>query len=157
MGNGSVVQGGGVQYMTAGTGVQHSEFNPSRDEPVRLLQIWLMPTVRGAKPRYETLDLSPEEKDGKLKLFISEDGRDGSIKTLAPGEVYAATLNGEQTIPFDVRAGRSVFIQVARGSLSVNGEKVEEGDAAMLSEAGPLTLDRGEKAEILLFDLRKVS
>jgi redox-sensitive bicupin YhaK (pirin superfamily) len=155
MGNGSVVEGGGVQYMTAGTGVQHSEFNPSREDPVRLLQVWLMPKVRGATPRYETLDLAPGSKDGKLKLFVSEDGRDGSIKTLAPADVYAATLDAGQEISFASRPGRSLWLQVARGSLRANGETLRQGDALALTEEGELSLTDGEKAEVLLFDLGK--
>lgn len=153
MGNGSVVKAGGVQYMTAGTGVRHSEFNPSETDEVRFLQIWLEPSVRGAEPRYATLDIAAEDKDGKFKLFIAEDGRDGAIRTLAKADVYAATLNGTQMIDFILREGRKAWIQVAQGSLSVNGKDLRRGDALAVLDAGSVTLDRGEDAEVLLFDL----
>ncbi|MEO1040918.1 MAG: pirin family protein [Pseudomonadota bacterium] len=153
MGNGSVVKAGGVQYMTAGTGVRHSEFNPDQDQAVRFLQIWLVPSVTGAKPNYQTLDVSADDKDGKLKLFIAEDGRDGAIKTLAPTDVYAATLNGDQTISYDLPEGRHAWIQVAEGSLTINGESVRRGDGFAVLDPGTITLSQGEDAEILLFDL----
>ncbi|MEM0928531.1 MAG: pirin family protein [Pseudomonadota bacterium] len=153
IGNGSVVRAGGVQYMTAGTGVRHSEFNPSQDEPVRFLQIWLEPAVTGAAPGYQTLDLSAEDKDGKLKLFIAEDGRDGAIETLAPADVYAATLNGDQMVSFDLREGRRAWIQVASGVLTVNGEELRRGDGLAVLDPSEISFKNGEDAEILLFDL----
>jgi len=153
MGNGSVVSAGGVQYMTAGTGVQHSEFNPSREEDVRFLQIWLVPSEDGAKPSYQTLDIAPEDKDGQLKLFIAEDGREGAIKTIAPADVYAATLNGDQSTCFALKEGRRAWIQVAKGSLTVNGEDLRRGDGLAVLDPGEITLSHGEDAEILLFDL----
>ncbi|MEM9838086.1 MAG: pirin family protein [Pseudomonadota bacterium] len=153
MGNGSVVKAGGVQYMTAGTGVQHSEYNPSRDERVRFLQIWLEPKVHGADPRYATLDIQPADKDGKLALFLSEDGRDGSIKTLAGTDAYAATLKGDQRIEFELDAGRKAWLQVAGGSLTVNGENLRRGDGLAFTDAGSIVMEGGEDAEIILFDL----
>ncbi len=153
LGNGSVVSAGGVQYMTAGTGVRHSEFNPSREEAVRFLQIWLVPSVDGAKPSYQTLDIAPEDKDGKLKLFIAEDGREGAIKTIAPADVYAATFNGDQSARFDLKEGRRAWIQVAKGSLTVNGEDLRRGDGFAVLDPGEITLSKGEDAEVLLFDL----
>lgn len=157
MGNGSVVKGGGVQYMTAGTGVRHSEFNPDRDETVHFLQIWLQPAVQGADPRYATLDLSDEDKAGKLKLFIAEDGRDGAIKTLAPTDVYASTLDGDQSVSFELREGRRAYIHVARGSLSVNGQPLTVGDGLAILDPGTLDIGKGDKAEILLFDLAQTN
>ena len=157
MGNGSVVKAGGVQYMTAGTGVRHSEFNPSADEEVRFLQIWLEPSVRGAEPNYQTLDLSTEEKDGKLRLFLSQDGRDGSIKTLAPTEAYAGTFHGDQQAEFLLKDGRSAWIQVAEGSVTVNGQELRRGDGLAVLEPGAITIEKGDGAEVLLFDLEKRS
>lgn len=153
MGNGSVVEAGGVQYMTAGRGVQHSEYNPSSDSRVRFLQIWLEPKVRGADPRYATLDIQPADKEGKLKLFLSEDGRDGSIKTLAGTDAYAATVNGDQRIAFDLAAGRRAWLQVAEGSLTVNGQSLRRGDGLAFTESGSIVMEGGEDAEIILFDL----
>ena len=157
MGNGSQVSAGGIQYMTAGTGVRHSEFNPSPDEPLRILQIWLVPTPRGAEPRYEVRQLTPEEKSGRLALFISEDGRDGSIRTLAPAEVYAGTFDGDQSAAFTLGENRRGWIQVARGRLTVNGEELVEGDGLAVLEPGTLDIRNGEEAEIVLFDLRKLN
>ena len=152
-GTASTVRAGGVQFMTTGSGVSHSEFNASRSEPVHFLQVWLLPDVRGATPRYENLDIAPEEKDGRLRLFLSGAGASGAIRTHAPAEVYAATLRGEQSIDFPLREGRSAWIQVARGSLAVNDLRLEEGDGLAVTRSGLLRLSGGQDAEILLFDL----
>ena len=153
MGHGSTVAAGGVQYMAAGSGVTHSEFNPSETSPVHFLQVWLIPEIRGVAPRYDTLDLTPESKDGKLSLFLSPDGRQGSLKTNADADVYAATLTGTQAINFDVAEGRSAWVQVARGSLFVNDQELRPGDGLAVRTAGALQFARGMDAEILLFDL----
>ena len=105
MGNGSVVSEGGVQYMSAGSGVTHSEFNPSQTDEMRFLQVWLLPEVEDTQPAYGTIDLTLTDKDGKLKLFLSRDGRDGSMTTQADASVYAATLKGDQVITYDLPAG----------------------------------------------------
>ena len=157
MGNGSTVKAGGIQYMTAGSGVMHSEFNPSATDPMKLLQIWLIPATRGAKPRYEVMDLSPEDKDGKLALFISEDGRDGTIRTLAPAEVYAGTFDGDQKASLTLRDGRRGWIQVARGSVHVNGQKLTHGDGLAVLDPGEVAIHDGEDAEIVVFDLKQLS
>lgn len=153
MGNGSIVKAGGVQYMTAGTGVRHSEYNPSRDEEVRFLQIWLEPKVKGVKPSYQTLDITPEEKDGKLALFLSEDGREGSITTIAGTDAYAATLNGDQRIAFDLQQGRKGWLQVAKGSVTANGLGLRRGDGVAFTDPGAIVLENGDDAEVVLFDL----
>lgn len=157
LGTASTVRAGGVQFMTAGSGVAHSEFNGSDSEPVRFLQVWLLPAVRGAEPRYETLDLAPEDKDGRLALFLSQDGRDGSVRTHAPADAYAATLDGPQKASFEVRDGRRAWLQVARGSLDANGVGLSEGDGLAVTEPGLLTLSAGRGAEVLLFDLERLS
>lgn len=153
MGNGSIVPAGGVQYMSAGSGVIHSEFNPSATERVRLLQIWLLPNVMGETPQYDTLQIADADKDGRLKLFLSPDGRDGSIQFKANADIYAATLTGDQMMDFDLRGGRRGWIQVARGSLMVNGQALHEGDGLAVTESGVLQFTDGKDAEILLFDL----
>lgn len=155
LGNGSVVKAGGVQYMTAGTGVRHSEFNPSPDEEVRFLQVWLEPKVRGAQPGYQTLDIPPAEKDGKLRLFISEDGRKGSIRTLAGADIYTATLDGDQEVRFDLREGRSAYVHLAEGSATVNGQPLRRGDAFAIVDPAEIVIGEGQDAEVLLFDLEK--
>ncbi len=154
MGNGSVVKAGGIQYMSAGSGVTHSEFNPSATEPMRLLQIWLMPNIFGERPRYDTLDIDPADKDGRPKLFLSPDGRSGSIAARADADVYAATLTGDQEIDFTVKTGRKAWIQVARGNVTVNGMELRRGDGLAITQQGDLKITQGEDAELLLFDLK---
>lgn len=153
MGNGSVVGAGGVQYMSAGSGVTHSEFNPSPTDEMRFLQVWLLPEVENTQPAYDTRDLSPAEKDGTLKLFLSRDGRDGSMTTQADTSVYAATLTGDQEIAYDLPAGRKAWVQVALGSLHVNGVALSKGDGLAITGRGTLTFSQGHEAEFLFFDL----
>jgi redox-sensitive bicupin YhaK (pirin superfamily) len=153
LGNGSVVSEGGVQYMSAGSGVTHSEFNPSQTDQMRFLQVWLLPEVEDTKPAYGTIELTSADKDGKLKLFLSKDGRDGSMKTQADASVYAAELNAGQAISQNLRAGRKGWVQVAGGSVSVNGITLNKGDGLAIDGSGTLIFDRGQDAEFLLFDL----
>ena len=153
MGNGSVVSAGGVQYMSAGSGVTHSEFNPSQTNEMRFLQVWLLPEVDNTKPSYDTIDLTPADKDGKLKLFLSKDGRDGSMKTQANASVYAATLNAGQVITHDLLAGRKGWVQVADGSVRVNDVVLSKGDGLAIDGSGTLIFDHGQDAEFLFFDL----
>ncbi|TDT77135.1 hypothetical protein BDE40_0414 [Litoreibacter halocynthiae] len=153
MGNGSIVGAGGVQYMSAGSGVTHSEFNPSQTDEMRFLQVWLMPEEQNTKPAYDTIDLSDADKSGTLKLFLSRDGRDGSMTTQADASVYAATLGGDQSITTDLGAGRKGWVQVADGSLQVNGVALSKGDGLAIEGGGTLTFDAGQDAEFLFFDL----
>lgn len=156
LGNTSVVTGGGVQYMSAGAGVRHSEFNPSSQTPTRLLQVWLLPNVENQAPSYDTQAILPQEKDGRLKLFLSRDGRNGSMHIKADADIYAATLKDGQSIKFDMPADHAAWIQLARGSLSVNGFRLGTGDGLAVSKSGRLTFSEGDNAEFLLFDLDKV-
>lgn len=153
MGNGSVVREGGVQYMSAGSGVTHSEFNPSQTEEMRFLQVWLLPEVENTQPAYDTIDLTPADKNGKLKLFLSKDGRDGSMKTQADASVFAATLNGDQTITQALSAGRRAWVQVANGSVRVNDVRLDKGDGLAIDGSGTVTFDQGQDVEFLFFDL----
>ncbi len=153
MGNGSVVGAGGIQYMSAGSGVRHSEFNPSQDETLRLLQIWLIPTKMGGAPRYDTLQLSAADKDGKLKLFLSGDGRDGSLKAVTDALIYAATLDGSQVIRHSLKKNQNAWIQMVKGTLTVNGQQLHEGDGLAVEDSGLLTFKGGQNAEFILFDL----
>ncbi len=153
LGNGSVVYAGGVQYMSAGSGVTHSEFNPSYTEDVRFLQIWLLPNVEDEAPLYDTLNLTPEQKDGKLKLFLSKDGREGSMRIKANADIYAATLTGNQTVLFDIPDEHKAWIQVALGSLEVNGQALARGDGLAVNTSGRLEFSKGSNAEFILFDL----
>lgn len=153
MGNSSTVTAGGVQYMSAGAGVRHSEYNPSSNTATRLLQIWLLPNVKNEAPTYDTQAILPEEKDGRLKLFLSRDGRNGSMTIKADADIYAATLKADQAISFDMPSTHKAWVQVATGRLVVNGIELSEGDGLAVSESGRLEFSEGQNAEFLLFDL----
>ena len=156
LGTASTVTAGGVQFMTAGSGVAHSEFNASGTEPVRFLQVWLLPKVQGAPPRYETSQPTRADKAGRLVPIVTEDGAAGGIATHAPADVYAGTFDGDQSARFEVRQGRRAWVQVARGHLTVNGEQLSQGDGLAATEAGMLVFADGQGAEVLLFDLQRL-
>ena len=153
MGNGSVIRPGDVQRMSAGTGVMHSEFNPSDSESVHLLQIWIQPDRAGVAPGYEEKRFDAESKRGRLRLIASRDGREGSVSIHQDARVYAALLDGNARAEHALGAGRHAYIHVARGGLEVNGERLEGGDAVQLSDVASIVLDKARQAEILLFDL----
>ena len=153
MGNGSVIRPGDVQYMSAGTGVRHSEYNASDTDPVHLLQIWLMPSRTGVTPRYDQRHFSIEERRGRLALVVSPDGRDGSIATHQGGLVYASLLASGESVAHTLEAGRQAYVQVASGAVRVNGEPLGAGDAARVREESTLRIEASEDAELLLFDL----
>src|ERR1700733_10896255 len=153
MGNGSVIRPGDVQRMSAGRGVMHSEFNPSPDERVRLLQIWIQPDTQGVAPSYEEKHFDVDSKRGRLRLVASRDGREGSVHIHQDASVYAALLDGADNVTHTVDAGRFGYMHVARGSVTVNGERLEGGDALKVSGAAELTLKDAKQAEILLFDM----
>lgn len=154
MGTGSVIRPGDVQMMSAGTGVEHSEFNHSSDEPVHFLQIWLVPGVRGAAPRYQQVHFSEADKRGRLRQIISPEGTDGSLAVHQDARVYAGLFDGDESATLDVGPDRHVYVHVARGSLTVNGERLSEGDGARIREPEALRFADGEQAEVLVFDLR---
>jgi redox-sensitive bicupin YhaK (pirin superfamily) len=139
--------------MSAGSGVTHSESNPSQTDEMRFLQVWLQPELENTKPAYDTIDLTPADKDGKLKLFLSRDGRDGSMTTQADASVYAATLIESQVITHELPVGRKGWVQVADGTVRVNEVKLNKGDGLAIEGSGTLIIDQGQDAEILLFDL----
>ena len=153
LGNGSVVAAGGIQYMSAGSGVSHSEFNPSQTEAMRFLQIWLMPAQENTAPRYETMDIATADKMGQLKLFLSHDGREGSMRTEADASVYAAMLDGDQEANITLASPRKGWVQVAAGSIKVNGQALSKGDSLAIDGEGLLSFSDGDKAEFLFFDL----
>ncbi|MEI7293880.1 pirin family protein [Paraburkholderia tropica] len=153
MGNGSTIRPGDVQRMSAGTGVMHSEFNASKDEEAHLLQIWLLPTERGGAPGYEEKRFDDADKRGRLRLIASPDGRDGSVTVQADASIHAALIDGDERAEYAVPAGRRVYVQVARGALEVNGERLNMGDAAMIEAETAVVLAKGEAAEVLLFDV----
>lgn len=152
LGNGSVVRAGGVQYMSTGSGVSHSEFNPSADEAVHFLQVWLIPDTQNVTPRYEALAATDLDKRGKLALILSPDGASGSIRVQQDALVYAANLDGDEQIEYVAQAGRKLWLQMASGSLTLNGDVLNEGDGAAL-DGGSIILETGQNADFLLFDL----
>ena len=153
MGSGSVIRPGDVQYMSAGTGVAHSEFNASEKETVHLYQIWMFPDKKGYKPVYDQKHFAEAEKSGKLRLVASSDGRDGSVKIRQDNELYATVLGPGEVVKHELRPDRHAYVQVARGSVALNGKKLETGDGARISGEQALELRGVHKAEILLFDL----
>jgi redox-sensitive bicupin YhaK (pirin superfamily) len=153
LGTGAVVRPGEVQRITAGTGVLHSEFNPSATEPVHLLQIWLTPERRGLTPSYEQKAFPEAGRRGQWRLVASRDGREGSVTIHQDAEVYATLLEPGESASHSLRPGRSGWVQVARGAVTLNGRPLETGDAAAVSEESALKVVATESAELLLFDL----
>ncbi|MGH8660474.1 MAG: pirin family protein [Burkholderiales bacterium] len=153
MGNGSVIRPGNVQRMSAGTGVRHSEFNPSREERVHLLQIWIEPKFTGVKPSYEEKQFGPAERKGRLRLIASPDGREGSVTIHQDAFVYAALLDGKDAVAHRLEPARRAYVHVARGAVTVNGVGLKGGDGAKIAGKSKLEFSRADQAELLLFDL----
>jgi redox-sensitive bicupin YhaK (pirin superfamily) len=153
MGNGSTIRPGDVQRMSAGNGVRHSEFNGSPTETAHFLQIWIIPDAPGGAPGYEEKHFADDEKRGRLRVIASPEGDDGSVRIGADARIFAGLLDGDERADFDVPAGRRVYVHVARGAVKVNGEALGAGDAAMIEDLSKVSLEQGEQAEVLLFDL----
>ena len=153
IGTGSIIEPGDVQRMSAGSGVRHSEFNPSRERAVHFLQIWIQPNERGIAPSYEQKRFGPEEKRGRLRLIASPDARDGSVTIHQDAQVYAGLFDGDERATHALRSGRRAYVHVARGSITVNGQSLQAGDAAKIVDASEVKLERGADAEVLLFEL----
>lgn len=153
LGTGSTVGPGEVQKMSAGTGILHSEFNPSQTEPTRFLQVWIIPQRVGLPPSYEQKAFSDDEKRGRLKLIGSTDGRDGSIVFQQDVSIYACILAPGQSVEHTPAAGRGVWVQVARGGVAVNGVVLDEGDGVAIEDESVVSVRGRSDAEVLLFDL----
>ncbi|MFO7645273.1 MAG: pirin family protein [Desulfosarcina sp.] len=153
MGNGSIIKPGDVQRMTAGNGVQHSEFNHSQEELVHFLQIWILPDKEGLTPGYEQKTFSEAQKCGALRLVGSRDGRDGSVMIHQDVDLYATCLDKGDEITHEPVTGRKVWVQIARGRAEVNGTVLEAGDGVALANESHVTLRGVSDAEILLFDM----
>jgi quercetin 2,3-dioxygenase len=153
LGTGSVIRPGDVQRMTAGTGIRHSEFNPSPNESVHLLQIWIMPDQKNLTPSYEERKFSDDERRGRLRLIASKEGREGSVKINQDANVFASLLPAGQKAEQQLGAGRLVWLQLIGGTLSVNGAQLATGDGAAVENERKLEIAAGEDAEFLLFDL----
>ena len=153
LGNGSTIRPGDVQRMSAGTGVHHSEFNPSSHNGVHFLQIWIMPQRSGIAPGYEEKRFDAADKRGRLRLIASPDGAQGSVSIHQDARVYAGLFDGPESAQLQVAPERLLYVHVARGSIEVNGTRLDAGDALKLSQVEALALGNGRAAEVLLFDL----
>jgi len=151
MGTGSVIRPGDVQRMSAGTGVRHSEQNASLSERVHLLQIWILPHTVDLEPSYEQKAFSEDDRRGQLRLIASEDGRDGSVTVHQDVSLFASILDAEQEVTREMEPTRYAWIQVARGAITVNGDKAEQGDGVVIMGESQLTISG--PGEFLLFDL----
>lgn len=154
MGNGSKIVPGDVQLMSAGTGVTHSEFNGSDEVPVHFLQIWIMPDRVGGEPVYQQRHFSDADKRGRLRLIISPDGQDGSLRIQQDTRVYAGLFDGEERATLTLDKNRHAYVHVARGSVELNDVKLDAGDGVRVRNPETLRLAHGSDAEVLVFDLR---
>jgi redox-sensitive bicupin YhaK (pirin superfamily) len=153
MGNGSTIHPGDVQLMSAGTGITHSEYNPSATEPLHFFQIWIKPDVLNIKPSYEERRFAQSEKRGQLRLIVSPDGADGSLSMRQDARLYSELLDTDEVALLPTTAGRAIYVHVARGDIDANGISLSGGDALPIVDASSLTLERGQAAEVLVFDL----
>jgi len=153
LGNGTVIRPGEVQRMSAGTGIVHSEFNPSQSDPVRFLQIWIIPEKQGLAPSYEQKDFRVQEPSGTLRLVAAAGGPDGALTLNEDAQMYAGRLSSGARIVHKIAPGRGVWVQVARGTVALNGTEMQEGDGAAVENEAAIALDARTDTEILLFDL----
>ena len=158
MGTGSIIRPGDAQRMSAGRGVRHSEFNHSQTDPVHLLQVWIMPDVHGIEPEYEQRHIAERERRGQLRLIASADGAGESLRIHQDAKIYAGLFDSGESAQLSMAAAdtgtmRITYVQVARGSVSVNRQRLSAGDGAMLRELSAVSISDGEHAEVLIFDL----
>jgi redox-sensitive bicupin YhaK (pirin superfamily) len=153
LGTGAVIRPGEVQRMSAGTGIRHSEFNPSEEKPTKLLQIWLLPDRKGVAPSYEQTAFPDEERRGKLRLVASPDGREGSVTIHQDTRLYATLLAPGTNVKHTLADKRVAWVQVARGDITVNGVALQAGDGAAISKEAVLDIAAQKDAEVLLFDM----
>ena len=152
MGNGSTIAPGDVQRMSAGRGVLHSEYNHDKSGVTHFLQIWVEPDVTGIEPAYEQKHFGAQEKRGRLRLIVSPDGADGSVRIHQDARIYAGLFDGAERASLSLREGRKGYVHVARGRITVNGHGLGAGDA-LKTDAGSIELEQGADAEVLVFDL----
>jgi redox-sensitive bicupin YhaK (pirin superfamily) len=153
LGTGTVIQPGEVQRMSAGTGIVHSEFNHSKTEPVHFLQIWIIPDQVGMPPSYEQKTFPMEERRNRLRLVAAPDGQDGAVTIHQDARLFVATLGAGERIAHDSEPGRHLWLQIARGIVSLNDTEMREGDGAAIENERTMTVEADRDAEILLFDL----
>jgi redox-sensitive bicupin YhaK (pirin superfamily) len=152
-GSSSTIRPGDVQRMSAGRGVQHSEFNPSASDGVHFLQVWIQPNRRGIEPSYEEMRFSADEKRGRLRLIASPDRAEGSVLIQQDARVYAGLFDGDERAELVISPGRRAYVHVARGAVTTNGVALQAGDALKLTDTGKLELKSGRDSEVLVFDL----
>jgi quercetin 2,3-dioxygenase len=153
LGTGSVIRPGDGQRMSAGRGIRHSEMNASDTDPVHLLQIWILPNRGGIEPSYEQKSFPPEEKQGKLRVIASPDGENGSVTIHQDAKLYVSLLAPGEKVTHELATNRYAWLQVAKGSVELNGKLLQQGDGAAVSEEQRLTIEGKENAEVLLFEL----
>lgn len=153
LGHGTTIHPGDVQRMSAGTGIRHSEINPSLYDELHLLQIWILPSELGIAPGYEQKHFGAEDKRGRLRLVASPDGAQGSVSMRADARLYAGLFEGDETARLALAPQRKAYVQVARGRITANGQVLDQGDALMLEGEPLLSLSEGQGAEVLVFDL----
>lgn len=153
MGNGTTIPPGDVQRMSAGRGVMHSEFNHAPDATTHLFQIWIEPREKGIAPGYEQKSFTEADKRGRLRLIASPDGAEGSVTIHADASIYAGLFNADETATLPLNPARKAYLHVARGTVAVNGQNLQKGDAALLANESSLTLSNAQDAEVLFFNL----
>ncbi len=153
IGTGSVIRPGDVQRMSAGTGIRHSEYNPSTEHPAHFLQIWIVPDETGIEPGYEQKAFAPADRQGGLKLVAARNGRDGALTLHQDVDLYSSLFKDGDDVSLALRDGRRAWVQVARGSVQVNGEALEAGDGAALSNETALRVTAKSDTEVLIFDM----
>jgi redox-sensitive bicupin YhaK (pirin superfamily) len=153
MGNGEVLRPGEFQRMSAGTGITHSEFNPSATEPVHLYQIWLFPERKGIEPSYEQKRFPEKERHNRLRLVAAREAGDGSLLIHQDARIYLASLDADAQVSHELEAGRHAWLQVLRGDVALNGRTLSAGDGAAVGDETPLTVQASASAEVMLFDL----
>ncbi len=153
LGNGTQIRPGEIQRMSAGTGIMHSEFNPSKTEPVHFLQIWIIPNRIGLPPSYEQREFPMEKRRGRLQLVAAPDGREGAVTVHQDARLFAGSLQAGDKVAHAVERGRGIWIQVTRGIVALNGTELREGDGAAAEGETALELTADTDAEVLLFDL----
>ncbi|MBD2504444.1 pirin family protein [Anabaena azotica] len=153
LGTGSVIRPGDVQIMSAGTGIQHSEFNHSSTEPLHLLQIWILPDEKGLAPRYEQKAFTPAEKLGQLRLVAAKDGRDGAVTIHQDVDIYASVLQPGDVVNYRLKGDRYAWLQIAQGVATLNGEQLRAGDGVQINGEEQLQISTEIGTELLLFDL----
>lgn len=154
MGTGSTIIPGDVQMMSAGTGIRHSEFNPSKTDPVHFLQIWIVPELKQVVPRYQQVRFDEARKRGRLCLIISPDGQEDSLSVYQDVKVFAGLFNGTESAELEIGSNRYAYVHVARGSLEINGLRLDAGDGARIRDEPLLRFTEGNNAEVLVFSLR---